>query len=764
MSKRLKYLIISIISLILYGNTLFHDYTLDDAIVISENEFTLNGFDGLKDIFSKDLFYGFFDQKNKKLVAGGRYRPLSVATFAIEWELFMGTPYDGLNKKDLNKKLNINAKPNYILPSNKILKDLSKTIHTDDRTLRSQQQDAILEKVGNLTDKEKKQIKSNLRDMRNNRSRLLFFSHLLNVLLYTLTCLVLLAVLDQLFKYDQSKKWYLSIPFITTIIFLVHPIHTEVVANIKGRDEILSLLGALISMLLVLKFLEKRNNYLVFFVFISYLIALFSKEIAIVFMLIIPISIYFFSDFKSNNKQTLFIMVPLILASLIYFYIRNNVLGGIHIEPSNELMNNSFLGMAKSEKFATIFYTLLLYLKLLIFPHPLTYDYYPYHIPVMNWTQLWPIISLIIYIAIGIIALSGLKKKSTIAYGLLFYLIALAPTSNLFFPIGVFMSERFIYVASIGIILIVSYLIIHKIRNPKIVLTVLIGIFVLFSIKTISRNTVWKNDFTLFTNDVKISKNSAKGNTTAGGKLIEEALKPVNESKRTEYLTDAIKYLNRAIKIYPQYTDAILLMGNAQWELYQSLDSTYKYYQKILEMNPLYERIYNNIFESRIVKVFDEPAKAESNVKILHDLEKYNPKSFKVNYYLGRIYGRYLNQLDKSINYLNKASIIEPENILVFKDLGVAYGISGRFKESAEAFEKAYSIDSTDPVLVLNLAMTYANLRDFQSTINTLDQLKQMKIDKEHLNVLIKAGNIYNNLGKKQKAKECFERAKKINP
>ena len=68
MDKRIKYLIIIVLSFILYGNTLFHDYTLDDAIVITENEYTLNGFDGLKDIFSEDVFNGFFEQKNKKLV------------------------------------------------------------------------------------------------------------------------------------------------------------------------------------------------------------------------------------------------------------------------------------------------------------------------------------------------------------------------------------------------------------------------------------------------------------------------------------------------------------------------------------------------------------------------------------------------------------------------------------------------------------------------------------------------------------------------
>ena len=84
MKKTSKYIIIILFTFILYGNTLFHDYALDDALVITENEYTLSGFEGIDDLFSEEFFSGFFDQNDKKLVAGGRYRPLSMVTFEIE--------------------------------------------------------------------------------------------------------------------------------------------------------------------------------------------------------------------------------------------------------------------------------------------------------------------------------------------------------------------------------------------------------------------------------------------------------------------------------------------------------------------------------------------------------------------------------------------------------------------------------------------------------------------------------------------------------
>ena len=767
MNSRVKYSIIIILSFLVYGNTLFHDYALDDTLVITENEYTLSGFRGVNDLFTEEFFNGFFDQKNKKLVAGGRYRPLSMVTFAIEWDLIMGSPFDDLDIKSIEERLNKNANPKFILPSQKLLKNLSRTIHNDNRSLRKQQQESVL-KSSELTDQEKSIVRSNLNKMRNKRGTILFVSHFINVLLFALTGVLLFVLLEIFLSKQNNNKWYLSIPFVAVLLFAVHPIHTEVVANIKGRDEILSLLGALLAAIFVFKFLQKHNFIYLLWIFIFFLMALFSKEVAVTFLAIIPLAIYFFSVKENKFRLGIITMIPLLIASAIYFYVRHQVVGGMSFEPSQELMNNSFLGMSFSEKYATIFHTLVMYLKLLIFPHPLTYDYYPYHISVMTWGNIWPILSLIIYVILGVYALIKIKKKSLIAFGLLFYLITLSPTSNILFPIGVFMNERFVYASSIGIILILAYLISCKLplyfKSQKGVMYLLILILSLYSVKTISRNRVWKNDFTLFTHDVEISTNSAKSNTSAGGKLIEEAVKSENKNHRTEYLTRAVKYLHRAINIHPSYNDALLLMGNAQWELHHNLDSTFKYYNQILKRTPKFPEVYSNIFESKINSVFEDAPKAKNNISILHQLENYNPNYFKTNYYLGRIYGRYLHDLENSEKYLEKAAVINPNDLVVFKDLGVVYGISKKYEKSAKAFSKAVEIDSDDPVLRVNLAMTYANLRDFNNAIIQMDEVLQMDIKKENANVLISLGSMYKNMGNENKAQQCFKKAQQLNP
>ena len=79
--------IIVVFGFMLYANTLGHGYALDDTVTIWKNEFTQQGFAGIKDILSYDTMAGMFG-KDMDEVAGGRYRPLSVVMFAIELEIF----------------------------------------------------------------------------------------------------------------------------------------------------------------------------------------------------------------------------------------------------------------------------------------------------------------------------------------------------------------------------------------------------------------------------------------------------------------------------------------------------------------------------------------------------------------------------------------------------------------------------------------------------------------------------------------------------
>jgi len=640
-------IIFLVFSFLLYGNTLFNDYALDDAIVITQNNFTKKGLSGIGEIFSSEYFTGFFGVK-KDLVAGGRYRPLSVATFAVEYEFF------GLNP---------------------------------------------------------------------------FISHLINILLYAFIGILLFKILDYLFHKYLNNNIYLSLPFVAVILYLAHPIHTEVVANIKGRDELLSLLGALGAMYYVIKYLETPIRKYLIFIFLCFSAGMFAKESAITFLFTIPLAIWFFVPEKFKFKSFIKYMMPMFVASIIYLFIRHKILGvssGIVI---NELMNDSFLGMNFNEKYATIFYTLGLYIKLLFYPHPLTYDYYPYHIPIMNWTNWQVLFSLAINLGLGIWAIIALKKRNLLSFAIIFYFASLSPMSNVLFPIGVFMNERFVFVASLGFALALSYFLtiylkerIIDFKKYKIYFSTLFTIIIiLYSGKTISRNTAWKNDFTLFTTDVKVSGNSAKSTCSAGGKLIEEAKKEENAHLREEYLTNALMYLNKSVSIHPKYTDAWLLMGNAYYEYNKNYDSLLYAYKQILKNNPNYDRVWSNL-----EIIFNQLDSTDFKIDVYKRLFELNPGRFEANYQLGSLYGKHKNEMEKAIYYLKRASLINPKNQFALKDLGVAYGMSQKYDSSLHYLIRAVELDPKDAQTIVNIGITYYNIGDTANASKYFKQAKQI--------------------------------------
>ena len=98
----------------------------------------------------------------------------------------------------------------------------------------------------------------------------------------------------------------------------------------------------------------------------------------------------------------------------------------------------------------------------------------------------------------GIYALLKLPKKDPIAFGIIFYLASLSIVSNLLFSVGTNMSERFVFMPSVGFVLIIAVLLSRLLKENTKIKTGLIAIGVitlLFSAKTIIRNPAWQDKF-----------------------------------------------------------------------------------------------------------------------------------------------------------------------------------------------------------------------------------------------------------------------------
>ncbi|MGL4364676.1 MAG: hypothetical protein ACRCSB_05685, partial [Bacteroidales bacterium] len=169
------------LAILLYSNTLDHEMAQDDTVLIQKNRFVKRGFAGIKDILTTDSFAGFY-QKGEIQLSGGRYRPLTIVMFAIETELWGQPELDAEGKQ-------------------------------------------MLDSEGFSTKKYNTKL-----------------GHSINIFLYGILAIMLYIWLLELYNphRDKEKPVFYLMAFCITLLFIAHPLHTEVVANLKGRDEIMS--------------------------------------------------------------------------------------------------------------------------------------------------------------------------------------------------------------------------------------------------------------------------------------------------------------------------------------------------------------------------------------------------------------------------------------------------------------------------------------------------------------------------------------------
>lgn len=514
-------------------------------------------------------------------------------------------------------------------------------------------------------------------------------SHFINILLYGLTGIILMLVLSMLFRNYKTDSWWFSIPFIAAILYIAHPIHTEAVANIKGRDEIMTMLFSLLTLYGSMRYIDTGKISWIVGTVVYYFLALLSKENAITFLAVIPLSIYFFSE--TNWPKLKNLMIWIIVATILYLILRNSTAGPVNFaKESKDLMNNPFLGMTSVEKMGSIMYSLGKYIALFVWPHPLSHDYYPYAIPKISIIALIPLLSLVAYVSLGYFGIKGISKKSVYAYSILFYLATLSIVSNIFINVGTFMNERFVFMASAGFSIATAYFLVAHL--PKLnkygrqIALVLAGVMLVgYSAKSYVRVPVWKDALSLNGAAVAISSNSARANSfmaTAFFDKYKETLMPNAVKRLSDEQRNLLNwtevYAKKAIDIVPDYSNANLMLIGVVTERYKTSGDIKQY---VTDMKPCIIRRPDIPF----IKEFSDYLKGKN---------EHQEELFGLYLSVGQ---ELMNVKDErstwALNYLNYAYEIHPNNKVVNQALATVYERLGntnqakRFQDAANALQ-----------------------------------------------------------------------------
>jgi hypothetical protein len=482
-------------------------------------------------------------------------------------------------------------------------------------------------------------------------------SHFINLLIFCLQVSALFKLLRAIFN-----KYSVYIPFFIVLLFELHPIHTEVIASVKSRDELMAMLFCCLFTLQSIKYIDTNKVIHLVLSGVWFFCALMSKETPICFVAIVPMTIYFFRDAKP--KSILIACAPYMIVAAAYMLMR-----ATFIESDGEkvtiMVNNNGLMAATNyaDKLATALFIQLKYITLLIFPHPLSYDYSYNQIPIISLSDPKALLSLVVLVGLFIYSVMKLKTKNVFAYSILFYFALVALTSNIIVTIGATMAERFLYTASLGYCIAFVFIIMKLFKsvnlsyaNASKVFFVIAGVAVLYSAKTIARNGAWKSNSALYARDIEAAPNSWRANNLLAVDYTKQLQAEVDPQKKNDLFKKAIFHFGRSIEILPT-PDVYLLKGLAYDVAGGHIDSAIFCYKVVLNTDPYNHQALNNLGNILLQKT----------------------------------------DFAGAIDILGKAVAHDSTQTDVLGNLAAAYGNSGHFPEAIKYYQMALRINPNQP-------------------------------------------------------------------
>ena len=654
--------------IMLYGQSINFQFTLDDDLFYLKHKSVQQGMDGVADIFTKGSLNQFDGTTGVQ-----PYRPVTLTVFAIQKTLFDNSPSA---------------------------------------------------------------------------------AHFVNVILYILVVLVVFGLLKKLFP-----NFHVYVIALMALLFVVHPIHTEVVSSVKSMDELLAALFGFMAWRYFLTEDKAKNNswLLIGMGSLLYFLSLLSKESAIAFLIIIPLSMIMIQ--KKEIKSSLKALIPLGLMTFLFLIIRHNVIGtstqsnGLSIL-ENVLNASTSIWQTTATKSVILFH----YIRLLFVPWPLTWDYSYNQIPLVNWTSVTAWVGLIIYGLLFIYALLQFKKQPLFSFLILFFFISSSPTNNLFLINGATIGERFLFVPSFafttGFMLLLAN--VFKLNIDEFSgksKTVFTGLAILtllvFSVMASNRTADWKSNLVLFEKGVERSPNSSRAQYSLATEYLTQSKETSDPNEKNNFLQQSLIHFNKSLEILPEnklshynsglcyvqlgdtnnaiirYKRAIELDSNyimpvnnlgVLYQARQQFDNAQRYYEIALKIDPNAKTPVKNLGDLFIMKGIYY-SQLGDNVKEMNAYLKSMTYNSNNTFLLNNIASLYssLNKNDSSLIYLKKAYLLEPQNLLVIQNIAAVSYLNKNYNQAIEYAQKALVING-------NLKKSFGVLADTYTALGNIKE------------------------------------------
>jgi len=519
-----------------------------------------------------------------------------------------------------------------------------------------------------------------------------FGVHLMNVLANAAVAGLVYALIRRLLHHRL-------LALLTALLFGIHPVHTEVVANGSGRAELYASLAVFTAMHLhltwVRRFLTRQQEkaagkkgrsanptglrHLVLAV-ILFMAALFFKESAVV----VP-ALLLIADWLLASQGRLRALSPRIPGYLLYLIplavyagFRISVVGTRPPAPQ-EVM----LGISTAQRLMHGSETMLRYLGQLVFPYHLCAEYSDYANPVRPRIADPPVLaSLFVWAATAALSIILLRRRQhLILFGILWFFIALLPVSHLIVPIGTIRADRLLFFPSLGFVLILAHLLEELEQRQRIAAAVVgVAIVCFYGWRTYTRNFDWYSNDTLWEVTLRQNPGSAVGWLAwgHGRQLAGEYEQAAKAYQRAWELRDRLGFF---------YLDAHLSHADMLKQLKDDHGAE-EQYRLVLKHEPRNRAALMNLGEL----LFRDPARRPEAMEFLKRAIEEDPTDFRGYANMAQAC-KLTGDYPTALRYIDDAIRLAPEEAGLWRIKADILHRAGRSAEALEARQRAEELE-----------------------------------------------------------------------
>ncbi len=551
--------------------------------------------------------------------------------------------------------------------------------------------------------------------------------------------------------------------FIASILFLVHPVHTEAVSYISGRSDPMSVLFLLgVLFLYIRRPLSAAANF--FAMVGAYAACLLSRESG----LILPAFILLYHG-AFKKKIDRFSFGGLLVVAAAYVVLRLTAL--------DFLIPHALAGKGSLlSRLPGFFAAFVQYLRLLVWPADLHMEY---GTVIFRLTDPLALVGLLLLSATCGLLVYAWRRSRLIAFGIGWFLLGLLPFSNLF-PINAYMAEHWLYLPSIGLFLIAAHVLHNLYQRPplkKLALGLTAALVGFYGTVTFIHNKYWSDPIYFYERTFAFAPYSWRVANNLGTTYqeMEEldkaeeyllkaiALKPDSAEahnnlgivySRDGRFEEAFAYLNKALALDPEYAAAYRNLGNTYRRAERPEEAT-EAYQKALSLRPDYAMAYAGL--GNLAHDAEDYGEA---VRLYEKALAIDPGCVEAYNNLGVV--KQKAGEGKALEYYRQAIEKDPNNADAYANLALAHQQLGRYEEAMAVYEKLFELKPRHVGGHNNLGSLYQTMGRTQDAIASYQEA--LTYDPEHADAYFNLGNVYRQTGRLEEAVEMYKKAAEFAP